>query len=56
MPTQPVSLATNVFVGSTDKSEVRNSWGARPIGFLTYTEDGRMSAILTLDAASEHSK
>ncbi len=34
---------------TTDKGEVRNSWGAHPIGFLTYTEDGRMSAILTLD-------
>jgi hypothetical protein len=34
---------------TTDKGEVRNSWGEHPIGFLTYTEDGRMSAILTLD-------
>ena len=34
---------------TTDKGEIRNSWGAHPIGFLTYTEDGRMSAILTLD-------
>ena len=34
---------------TTDKGEVRNSWGAHPIGFLTYTEHGRMSAILTLD-------
>jgi hypothetical protein len=34
---------------TTDKGEVRNSWGAHPVGFLTYTEDGRMSAILTLD-------
>ncbi len=34
---------------TTDRGEVRNSWGAHPIGFLTYTEDGRMSAILTLD-------
>jgi Lipocalin-like domain len=34
---------------TTDKGEVRNSWGAPPIGFFTYTEGGRMSAILTLD-------
>ena len=34
---------------TTDKGEVRNSWGTHPIGFLTYTEDGRMSAILTRD-------
>ena len=34
---------------TTDKGEVRNSWGTHPVGFLTYTEDGRMSAILTLD-------
>jgi len=34
---------------TTDKGEVRNSWGEHPIGFLTYTEEGRMSAILTVD-------
>jgi hypothetical protein len=34
---------------TTDKGAIRNAWGAHPIGFLTYTEDGRMSAILTLD-------
>jgi len=34
---------------TTDKGEVRNSWGEHPIGFLTYTEDGRMSAILNAD-------
>lgn len=34
---------------TTDTGEVRNSWGAHPIGFITYTEDGRMSAILTVD-------
>jgi hypothetical protein len=33
---------------TTAKGEVRNSWGKHPIGFLTYTEDGRMSSILTL--------
>jgi len=33
---------------TTDKGDVRNSWGEHPVGFLTYTEDGRMSAILTL--------
>jgi hypothetical protein len=34
---------------TTDKGEVRNSWGAHPVGFLTYTGDGRMNAILTMD-------
>jgi hypothetical protein len=32
---------------TTDKGEVRDSWGEKPVGFLTYTADGRMSAILT---------
>ena len=31
------------------EEEVRSSWSAHPVAFLTYTEDGRMSAILTLD-------
>jgi Lipocalin-like domain len=34
---------------TTGTGEVRNSWGTHPVGFLTYTPDGRMSAILTLD-------
>jgi lipocalin-like protein len=34
---------------TTDKGGVLNSWGEHPVGFLTYTEDGRMSVILTLD-------
>ena len=34
---------------TTDKGDVRNSWGDHPVGFLTYTEDGRMSAILTVN-------
>lgn len=33
---------------TTDRGEVRDSWGPTPVGFLTYTADGRMSAILTL--------
>jgi lipocalin-like protein len=33
---------------TTDKGEVRDFWGPTPVGFLLYTEDGRMSAILTL--------
>jgi hypothetical protein len=33
---------------TTDSGEVRDSWGPNPVGFLTYTADGRMSAILTL--------
>jgi hypothetical protein len=32
---------------TTDKGDVHDSWGPNPIGFLTYTADGRMSAILT---------
>jgi hypothetical protein len=32
---------------TTDKGEVRDSWGPDPVGFLTYTPQGRMSAILT---------
>jgi hypothetical protein len=34
---------------TTEKGEVRNSWGDHPLGFITYTEDGRMSAILTVN-------
>jgi hypothetical protein len=33
---------------TTDTGEVRNAWGDEPVGFLTYTAEGRMSAILTL--------
>jgi hypothetical protein len=33
---------------TTDKGEVRDSWGPNPQGLLMYTADGRMSAILTL--------
>jgi hypothetical protein len=33
---------------TTDKGEVRDSWGPNPEGLLMYTTDGRMSAILTL--------
>jgi hypothetical protein len=33
---------------TTDKGEVRDSWGPNPEGLLMYTADGRMSAILTL--------
>jgi hypothetical protein len=33
---------------TTDKGEARDSWGPHPEGLLTYTADGRMSAILTL--------
>jgi Lipocalin-like domain len=33
---------------TTDNGEVRDSWGPNPAGFLTYTADGRVSAILTL--------
>jgi hypothetical protein len=33
---------------TTDTGEIRNSWGDSPVGFITYTADGRMSAILTV--------
>jgi Lipocalin-like domain len=33
---------------TTGTGEVRDSWGPNPVGFLTYTADGRVSAILTL--------
>lgn len=33
---------------TTDKGEVRDSWGPNPQGLLMYTADGRVSAILTL--------
>ncbi len=32
---------------TTDTGEVRDSWGPNPVGLLTYTVDGRMTAILT---------
>ncbi len=35
---------------TTDTGEVRDAWGPNPVGFLTYTADGRMSAILTLSS------
>jgi hypothetical protein len=53
VPTQ----STNPLVGTwklesatitTDRGEVRNSWGAHPIGLLTSTEAVRKSAIRTL--------
>lgn len=56
--TPPPDQPNNALVGTwklesatitTDTGEVRNSWGTHPVGFLTYTPDGRMSAILTLD-------
>lgn len=31
---------------TTDAGEVRDSYGANPTGFLTYTADGRMMAII----------
>jgi hypothetical protein len=54
---EAASPSNNALVGTwklmsaeitTDKGEVRDSWGPHPVGFLTYTADGRMSAILTL--------
>ena len=37
---------------TTDNGEVRDSWGPNPAGFLTYTADGRVSAILSLQATA----
>ncbi len=32
---------------TTDKGEVRDAYGQNPTGFITYTSDGRMMAIIT---------
>jgi hypothetical protein len=34
---------------TTDKGEVRDAYGLSPTGFITYTADGRMMAIITND-------
>jgi len=34
---------------TTEKGEVKDSFGRNPTGFLTYTADGRMMAIVTFD-------
>ncbi|HXQ26292.1 MAG TPA: lipocalin-like domain-containing protein [Candidatus Acidoferrales bacterium] len=34
---------------TTDKGEVKHSWGQNPTGFLTYTADGRVSAVMAFD-------
>jgi hypothetical protein len=56
-PFHAVAQSENALIGTwklvsatitTDKGEVRNSWGEHPIGYLTYTANGRMSVILTL--------
>jgi len=56
-PFQAQAQSTEKLVGTwklvsakitTDKGEVRDSWGPNPEGLLMYTADGRMSAILTL--------
>ena len=32
---------------TTDKGDVKDAFGPNPIGFITYTTDGRMMAIIT---------
>jgi lipocalin-like protein len=34
---------------TTDKGEVKDAYGQNPTGFITYTADGRMMAIITND-------
>ena len=34
---------------TTENGEVRDAYGQNPTGFLTYTADGRMMAIITFD-------
>ena len=34
---------------TTEKGDVKDSFGRNPTGFLTYTADGRMMAIITFD-------
>ena len=34
---------------TTEKGDVKESFGRNPTGFLTYTADGRMMAIITFD-------
>lgn len=34
---------------TTEKGDVKDSYGRNPTGFLTYTADGRMIAIITAD-------
>jgi hypothetical protein len=38
---------------TTDGGGVQDSWGPNPVGFLTYTVEGRMSAILSFSNRKE---
>jgi hypothetical protein len=38
------------FTSTTDKGEVKTLMGQRPIGFISYTPDGRMSVVITAEA------
>lgn len=42
------ALVSMTFVG-VDTGEVTRSWGANPVGQLTYSTNGRMIAVLTAD-------
>jgi len=37
------------FTSTTDKGEVKSLMGQKPIGFITYTPDGRMSVVITAE-------
>ena len=38
------------FTSTTDKGEVKMLMGQKPVGFITYTPDGRMSVVITAEA------
>jgi|GraSoi2013_100cm_1033763.scaffolds.fasta_scaffold97139_1 hypothetical protein len=38
------------FTSTTDKGEVKFMMGHNPIGFITYTPEGRMSVVITAEA------
>jgi hypothetical protein len=55
-PSNGIAQSKEVLVGTwklvsatdtTDKGEVRDAYGQNPTGFITYTPDGRMMAIIT---------
>ena len=58
-PTEGIAQSKEALIGTwrlvsakeiTDKGEVRDAYGQNPTGFITYTADGRMMAIITNDS------
>jgi hypothetical protein len=50
--TKDALVGTRKLISATDtteKGEVKDSFGRNPTGFLTYTADGRMMGIITFD-------